>query len=117
RATNIFAVTGPKTFFDAGLEFPSRDISNALVLLEVADSKTHWMQPGDYDVATLIAANGKLGDCVKSILPHRIHVLFADGEVWTLSDQTPMDAVKPFLTIDGAKSHDRNELLAPYRVD
>ncbi len=85
--------------------------------MEAADSKTHWMQPGDYDVTTLLAANGQLGDHVKSILPHRIHVLFADGQVWTLSDDTPMSAVKPFLTIAGAKSADREKLLAPYRVD
>lgn len=90
---------------------------DSMLAMEVADSKTHWMQPGDYEVTTLLSASGKLGDHVKSILPHRIHVLFADCEVWTLSDATPMDAVKPFLTIAGAKGADRETMLGPYRVD
>ena len=87
------------------------------MLMEVADSNTHWMQPGDYDVAKLLAATGRLGDMVKSILPDRIHILFADGEVWALSPDAPIDALKPFLTITAAKTADRDKQLAPYRVD
>jgi hypothetical protein len=74
------------------------------------------MQPGDYNVADLLAATGKLGDTVHGVLRDRVHVLFADGEVWALSPNAPMDAVKPFLTITAAKNADR-ESLAPYRVD
>ncbi len=85
--------------------------------MEVAESKTHWMQPGDYDVTTLLAATGRLGDTVKGLLPDRIHVLFADGEVWALSPDTPIDAVKPFFTITGAKAASREESLSKYRVD
>jgi hypothetical protein len=43
--------------------------------------------------------------------------LFADGEVWALSPDTPMTALHPFLTITGAKNADRDELLAPYQVE
>jgi len=116
--THIFAVIGPGTLFDPKSYDSRAPLQGTVIaLLEVADSKTHWMQPGDYDVTPLLAASGKLGDHVKSILPHRIHVAFADFEIWTLSDDTPMDAVKPFLTIAGAKRADREKTLGPYRVD
>jgi hypothetical protein len=117
-ATNIFAITGPDTMFDgdiAGSVF--RVPLGTIMLMEVADSKTHWMQPGDYDVTKLLAAAGRLGDTVKGIMKDRIHILFADGEVWALSSDTPIEALKPFLTITAAKSADREQDLAPYRVD
>jgi hypothetical protein len=85
--------------------------------MEVAGSKTHWMQPGDYDVTKLLAATGRLGDTVKGLLKDRIHILFADGEVWALSLDTPIDALKPFLTITAARATDRDKQLAPYRVN
>jgi hypothetical protein len=85
--------------------------------MEVADSKTHWMQPGDYDVQKLLAATGRLGDTVNGLLKDRIHILFADGEVWAPSPDAPIDALKPFLTIPAAKTADRDMQLAPYRVD
>ena len=90
--------------------------STHIVLMEVADSKTHWMQPGDYDVVTLLSYTGRLGDHIHGVLPDRIHVAFAEGDVWALSPDAPMTALQPFLTIAGAESHDRNQLLAPHRI-
>ena len=52
----------------------------------------------------------------KASSPDRVHVLFADGEVWALSPDMPIDALKPFLTISTAKSADREQLLSAYRV-
>jgi hypothetical protein len=85
--------------------------------MEVADSQTHWMQPGDYDVTKLLSQNGRVGDHLHGLLPDRIHVLFADGEIWAISADAPMPALHPFLTIAGAKAYDRDQLLAKYRVD
>lgn len=116
--TNIFAVTGSGTAFDPARAVRLQDLPSYLVvLMEVADSKTHWMQPGDYDVTKLLAATGRLGDTVKGVLKDRVHVLFADGEVWALSPDMPIDALKPFLTITAAKAADREKQLAIYRVD
>jgi len=116
--THVFAITGADTAFDSkNAPRFSKLPGVVIVLMEVADSKTHWMQPGDYDVAKLLAATGRLGDTVKGLLPDRIHVLFADGEVWALSPDTPIDAVKPFFTITGAKAASREESLSKYRVD
>lgn len=116
--TNIFAIAGTGTAFDAAHAARHRDFPKDLILfMEIADSNTHWMQPGDYDVATLLAATGRLGDTVKSLLPDRIHLLFADGEVWALSPDTPVDAVKPFFTIADAKAASWEQSLSKYRVD
>jgi hypothetical protein len=43
-------------------------------------------------------------------------VLFADGEVWFLSDKVPFEDLKKFFTVAGAKAHDREALLAPYAL-
>jgi hypothetical protein len=116
--TDVFGIVGPDTAFDRSRAKRPGDLPADIVLaMEVADSKTHWMQPGDYDVTKLLAATGKLGDTVKGLLRDRVHVLFADGEVWALSPDMPMDVLKPFLTIAAAKTASRDEVLTPYRVD
>src|SRR4029079_18165743 len=120
--TSIFAIVGRDTAFDRSGHPATSLLSlgelpkELLIAADVANSKPHWMQPGDYTVADLLAATGNLGDTVHGVLPDRIHVLFADGEVWALSPKTPMDAVKPFLTITAAKTANRDSLV-PYRAD
>jgi hypothetical protein len=119
--TSVFAIAGPEAAFEPrhwNQPGPRGEVpANCILVMEVADSKTHWMQPGDYDVTKLLAATGRLGDTVKGLLKDRIHILFADGEVWALSPDMPIDVLKPFLTITAAKAADRDQQLAPYRVD
>lgn len=116
--TSVFAITGGDTAFQESEKLAISDLPpNLMLLAEVRNSKTHWMEPGDYEVSALLAANGRLGDIVKGLLPDRVHVMFADGEVWALSPDTPMTAIHPFLTVTGAKDADRDELLASYRVE
>lgn len=115
--TSVFAVAGPGAAFDPHHPSAIEVLPPHLVLLlEVKNSGTHWMQPGDYDVTALLSYAGRIGDHLHGLLPDRLHVLFADGEVWALSPEAPMTALHPFLTIPGAESHDRSQLLAPYRV-
>jgi Protein of unknown function (DUF1559) len=115
--TSVFAVAGSSAAFDPIHAVALEDMPpNLVLLIEVMNSGTHWMQPGDYDVTTLLSHTGRIGDHLHSLLPDRLHVLFADGEVWALSPDAPMTALHPFLTIAGAETHDRNQLLTPYRV-
>jgi hypothetical protein len=115
--TSAFGVTGKDTMFD-GTRRTYQDVSGDLiVVIEVRDSKIHWMQPGDYKVADLLAYQGKIGDHLHGLLRDRLHVLFADGTVWALDANAPIAELQPFLTITGAKSHDRDQLLAPHKVD
>jgi hypothetical protein len=115
--TKIFAITGPGAAFDDAGKLHFWDLpSNVIVLMEAADSKTYWTEPGDYDATELLSYSGRIGDHLHGLLPDRLHVLFADGEVWALSPDAPIDALQPFLTIAGAESHDRKALLGPHRV-
>jgi hypothetical protein len=108
--TNVFAVVGPCAALD-GDRTPTEEKlpASLIVLMETADGATHWMQPGDYDVTTLLAAE-VLGDVAKGARADRVHVAFADAEVWALQSDTPMDRLKPFLTVDAAKSASRGDL-------
>jgi hypothetical protein len=116
--TSIFAVTGADTAFGSDTAaIRSTSPKHQIIVLEAHGSKVHWMEPGDYKVADLLAAKGRLGDTIKGILPDRIHVLFANSEIWALSPNTPMTALHPFLTITAAKNADRDELLASYLVE
>ena len=38
---------------------------------------------------------------------------FADGRVWYLSDEVPLATLKQFMTIAGAESADREQMLGP----
>jgi hypothetical protein len=117
RETTVFAVTGPDTAFDGQPHKMSAAPPDLILLMEVRDSQTHWMQPGDYNITELLAYRGKIGDHLHGLLPDRLHVLFADGTVWALDPNAPIADLQPFLTITGAKSHDRDQLLTPHRVD
>ena len=121
--TNIYAIAGVDTAFEHR-NYPGfskrkfDEIPPSLILLmETSQSKIHWMQPGDYDADELLAAKGQLFDTVHGVLSDRVHVMFANGEIWALSPYTPMTAIHPFLTITGAKNADRDELLATWRVN
>jgi hypothetical protein len=43
-------------------------------------------------------------------------VLFADGERWVLSRETPISDLCKFFTIPGANQFDRERVLGPYRI-
>jgi hypothetical protein len=115
--THVFGITGKDTAFDADAVSHYADLpSDVIVAMEIRDSNTRCMQPGDYDVTELLEYTGRIGDNLQGLLPDRLHVLFADGEVWALSLDAPMSALQPFLTIAGANANDREELLAPHCI-
>ena len=108
--TTIYAVSGPGTAFD-GKPHRLADLPGDLVLLiEIADSGTHWMAPGDLDVRKIpnTITEGTSG---KGVI-----VAFADGEVWFLHREVPINHLKQFLTIAGAQNSDREQLLRPYAL-
>jgi hypothetical protein len=113
--TNVFAITGPGAALDPDREPTEEKLPDSLIVLMETAEGTHWMEPGDYDVVELLAGRGVLGDAASGLRPDRIHVAFADAEVWALSADTPMQRVQPFLTIDGAKTASR-AALRDYRL-
>lgn len=114
--TNILAIAGADTGFDSGQQRSIQDLPDDLILvIEVRDARTHWMEPGDIDVTELaetldsgvrIAGEPKVGFLIG----------FADGVVWLLDEDTPIDELSKYFTITGASSHNRYEHLESYRI-
>ena len=108
--TSVVAVTGPGTPFGHDRQNRLQDMDGATILVvEVAHSGIHWMAPEDLSL-----------DSIPDSLVHGpdgvgFHVLFADGQIWFLSASVPLEELQKFFTLDGAKTHDREQVLGPYR--
>ena len=106
--TNVVAVTGPGTAFSA------KDVSwtdldyDTILLVEIADSGIHWMEPGDLDIRHITS------ELTAGLDGAGVHVGFADGEVWLLDAAVPIDRLREFFTVEGAKRSDRADVLGKY---
>ena len=119
--TNIVAITGPGTAFGDGkgeAPWSLRGIDgHTIMAVEVRDSGVHWMAPGDLDVRTISPEiNGQDGRGISACCSQGFHVLFADGNVWVLSQNVPFEELEKFFTVEGARNHDREAVLTPYCV-
>jgi hypothetical protein len=96
RQTNIVAITGPGTAFDPSQQLRLADIPpNTILLIEMTSSGIHWMQPGDLYIAHVPHA-------ITSGLDGKgVHVAFADGAIWFLNLDTPLDDLKKFVSGHG----------------
>ena len=104
--TNVVAITGPGTAFDGDRECRLEDIDSDTVLaIEIAESGTHWAAPGDLPLDQVDAS------ILQGLDGHGVLVLFADGEVWLVPPDVPLDDLKKLFTIEGAKKHDREQVL------
>ncbi len=109
--TNVFAITGQGTAFDSNTKTTLEELpGDLMILIEVANSGIHWMAPGDIHFDDISAST------LKGVDGEGVYVVFADGEVWYLRKDVPLDNVRKFLTIESATNHNRKELLEPYRV-
>lgn len=108
--TNVAAITGPGTAFDEDHVVSVLDLDHDTILVvEIADSSTHWAEPGgDLSIGNVPES------IVRGVDGTGFNVLFADGAVWFLKADVPLENVEKFFTIDGAERYDRDELLAPY---
>jgi hypothetical protein len=82
--------------------------ADTILIVEVRNTGIHWMEPGDLDLRHLpqtIAADTSADS---------FHVGFADGEVWLLDAKVPVDELRKFLTLEGARQWDRQSCLGPY---
>ncbi|MGE3317418.1 MAG: DUF1559 domain-containing protein [Planctomycetaceae bacterium] len=111
RETHILAVTGEGTVFGVG----SLANSDAIVLVEARNSKTHWLEPGDISVED-IPDNDTPVLHLPGIGEGEFVVGFADGAAWRLSTELPCSILKKLAIVSEAKKRNREQLLAPYRV-
>jgi hypothetical protein len=118
---NAMAITGPGTAFNDGREPPMSPLQvppSTILVVESRSTGIPWPSPGDLDIRdmpqTIGAANGK---GISSRFAGGFHVLFADSQVWFLSDKIPFATLKNFFTVADAKNHDRERLLGPYVLE
>lgn len=104
--TNVTAITGEGTAFEIGKETRLSDIDrDTILVMEVAESDTLWMEPGDLSLDDIDQ------DTLRGPDGSGVFVLFADARVWFLPAATPVEDLKKFLTIEGAKKYDRERVL------
>ena len=119
--TNALAITGPGTAFGDGKEPPRalKDVSpNTILVVETRASGILWPAPGDFDIRTMPQRiNAPDGKGISSRSAGGFHLIFADGQVWFLSDNVPFETLKEFFTIADANKHDKVELLGPFVLD
>jgi hypothetical protein len=107
--TTIWAISGRGTAFDNEQPRKLSELPGDLILLiEVANSGTYWLETGDLDVESVPSSItcGTKGDGVI--------VAFADGTVWFLDRSVPLATLRSFFTITGANLSDRDIHLKPF---
>ena len=107
--TNVVALIGPGTPFDeSGADALVDFYPDTILAIEIANFDAHWMEPGDLHIDDVPES------ITRGIDGRGVHVLFVDGEVWYLDADVPLDDLKKFFTIEGAKKYDREQVLGPY---
>jgi len=85
---------------------------NTILIVEVADSAIHWMEPRDLSIETIsFRINDKTKPCLSSHHPDGPLVGFADGEVFRVSRDIPPETLRALLTATGGEDIDRDELV------
>jgi hypothetical protein len=113
--TNLFAISGVGTAFDSSTVVRPEDLDADVILaMEVANSGINWVEPGDYEITDLEKWQGKLQDSIRPLVDNRIHILFADGQMWAIRGDVPVERVKCFFTINSAVSHSRDKELGTF---
>ena len=115
--TGFVAVTGEGTAWPptgtANLQRISLEVPQLIVLVHLWPSDIHWMEPRDLDCDEFLKSVPKSGSTQPSEKCQA--VLFADGEIWSLREECPLQILAKFFTIEEAKLHDREAVLGPYR--
>ncbi len=102
--TNYVAVVGPGTVWPGEETVKLSDLpspESTVLLVEVANSDIHWMEPRDLTLDELLMEIDSKADLSISCKHsnRRPHVLFADGSIKTLGKDLTIDELKSMLTI------------------
>jgi hypothetical protein len=85
--------------------------------VETRSSGIPWPAPGDFDIRTMprtvCARDGK---GISSRNAGGFHLIFADGQVWLLSDKVPFETLIKFFTTADAEKHNREQLLGSFAL-
>lgn len=106
--TSYVAVVGPGTAWPGATStsksMVTDGLSNSILLVEVANSGIHWMEPRDLPVAAVSAGiNPKSGLGISSAHPGGVNVSLMDWQHIFLSETTPVEVLNALLTIRGGE--------------
>jgi hypothetical protein len=124
RTTSYVAVVGPATVWPGKEPVKISDItdgtSDTLIVVEIANSGIHWMEPKDLDLSTTtLGVNPPQGPAISSAHPRdkwdrpssqTANVLLVDGSVHVLTRQVSSEDLRALLTIAGREKIDRDKL-------
>jgi len=101
--TNYLAIVGPGTAWPGSSTVKDADVvdgpSDTIHVVEVRNSGIHWIEPRDLGAAVLVPAiNPKKGGAISSGHREGANVLFCDGKVEFLTDETGAAAVRAMIT-------------------
>jgi hypothetical protein len=107
--TSVVAITGPGTPFGVGDESMKFSApGDTIIAIEVANSGTHWMAPGDLSIDEITP------EILKGIDGDGVHVLCNQVSIYFLSADAPIEVVKKLCTVKGAEEMDFETALAGY---
>ena len=114
--TNYVAVVGPNTAWPGTQQISLKDLSDGvgqtILLVEVANSGIHWMEPRDLYVAQMAPdINPTAGQGISSFHPGCALVSFADGHTEVLRTTVSSEELRAMLTRSGNEAVDANDTL------
>ena len=112
--TSYVAVIGPGTAWPEDQPTRIKDftdgIRNTLLVVEVADSGIHWMEPRDLHVGQMApTVNPAAGQGISSPHPGGAQVAFANGHTRFLPETTSPQDLRAMLTISGREPIDMDD--------
>jgi hypothetical protein len=117
--TVMLAVTGKGAAFDAAGSQRLRDMDpNTIVLIENRRAGVHWLAPIEFDAEPLLGTSGeeKWNRLMAEFGERGFHIGFADGAVWRLSTDVPLDRIRDFFFTDGMRELDRDQELKRFAL-
>ncbi len=113
--TSYFAVVGDGTVWPGAGCMRTSDIrdgpAKTILLVEVAESGIHWMEPRDLSFAEMdFRVNGRPGNSISSGYGKSVSALMADGNVRRLDKNLSPDTLRALLTTAGSEKVSSDEL-------
>jgi hypothetical protein len=102
---NYLAIVGPGTAWPGAESMVLDDFtdgtSNCILLIEVANSGIHWLEPRDLKLEDLpLVVNPKSGKGISSNHVRGAHVCFADGSVHFLPNDLAADTLRKMILVN-----------------
>lgn len=113
--TVVYTIDGPGTAINHYTVVPFRSVpDDTIVIVEVSNSKTHWMAPGDIQLNSVGTKMDLKGATLGPNAGAPFHVGFFDGEVWLLRGDTPPASIAMLAAVARAANLTREEVLSKY---